>query len=546
MDAHIEGILYGATYLGHGQSKTTFLLKWLTSCRSTSSEMQAAPFHDMVLKVARRLDPEPRTFDAIAHLCVATKILYRARGREYHRQKDSGWHCWVTERTTPLDEFLALPGAKKSQCVLAVVDCLVRCASEGLRVSDCAFFNLGVLRGPTEDAVVLIDAGSYEVMPPLAKNIINTKILGKVWKEAAVRNIDVSALRDKWRNLATTREFLEWARTERTGDPLLCDRCATEQAINRDAAEQAANCAARETPAYQILRFAMCNVSAHEEELDFACCRALKTSASPWKDDAVIEELWSRLQRSTDDSKVVVQFWWEIGQYRKWVLAPRANGELDGPAQGEVLDERQVTECVNWWKDQFYWYYATPKQKLQSHDECRRTAMAGLHRKCVWKPLAYAIWEIGLPEVPEDFSVAGTPDRSRMLVDCASDFVDWLYRFAVAIVSHRGSEKYAESKRVTGHERGESGLNDGDRKRKQAFNRACWNLVRGRRLDEEDYQASRCYRARERFRAQDAMATWECSLLRQFRDGTLHAERHRCMGLETRCEPIRIGTLRCY
>ena len=90
--------------------------------------------------------------------------------------------------------------------------------------------------------------------------------------------------------------------------------------------------------------------------------------------------------------------------------------------------------------------------------------MAVLHRKCVWKPLAYAIWEIGLPEIPEDFSVAGTPDRSRMLVDCASDFVDWLYRFAFAIVSHRGSEKYAESKRVTGHERQQSVLEPGARK----------------------------------------------------------------------------------
>ena len=73
------------------------------------------------------------------------------------------YHCWITERTIPLDGFVQCPMANRSQCTLAAFICVLECVSIGLQISDTHFFNFGVRffsDFATEHVVVLIDAGS--------------------------------------------------------------------------------------------------------------------------------------------------------------------------------------------------------------------------------------------------------------------------------------------------------------------------------------------------------------------------------------------------
>ena len=152
---------YDAEYRGHGQSKTAFVLK-----------APGEPFHEMILKLAATHDPEPETFRAMPP-DVTPRILYECDG--WHGE--THYHCWITERAIPLDEFVRDPAANKQQCTLGAFMCLLRAALHGLRLSDCAFFNFGVRC--KDSAVVIIDAGSFGINSnkQWSKGDINTMIM---------------------------------------------------------------------------------------------------------------------------------------------------------------------------------------------------------------------------------------------------------------------------------------------------------------------------------------------------------------------------------
>ena len=143
-----SGIIeYCGEYLGHGQSKTAFEL-----------DHPGARFHGHVLKVARADDMEPSVFIKTAQANLTTSVLYNCHGVD----ADSGrrFHCWITDRTIPLDEFCRFDKAIKTRCSLAA--CILKAAMHGLYLSDCRFFNFGVqlTENATEHLVVIIDAGS--------------------------------------------------------------------------------------------------------------------------------------------------------------------------------------------------------------------------------------------------------------------------------------------------------------------------------------------------------------------------------------------------
>ena len=142
-------IEYYGEYLGHGQSKTAFELNH-----------PGARFHGKVLKVAEADDMEPSVFTVGARIGLTTSILYNCVG--YDAESRRRFHCWITDRTIPLDEFCRYDGAIKSRCTLAAFCCILRAAQHGLLLSDCNFFNLGVplTENATEHVVVIIDAGS--------------------------------------------------------------------------------------------------------------------------------------------------------------------------------------------------------------------------------------------------------------------------------------------------------------------------------------------------------------------------------------------------
>ena len=120
-------MMSSGVYAGHGQSKTAFCL---------------SPQTNGILKVAREKDMEPEVFCAVSrHMrCLCTPILYDGWARQSN-DWHSWYHCWITERTIPLDEFIQCPVANRSQCTLAAFICVLECSSINFQFSDTIFSN---------------------------------------------------------------------------------------------------------------------------------------------------------------------------------------------------------------------------------------------------------------------------------------------------------------------------------------------------------------------------------------------------------------------
>jgi hypothetical protein len=180
---------YYGEYLGHGQSKTAFELNH-----------SGALFHGKVLKVAQANDMEPSVFIEASKIGLTTSILYNCAGIDVHSGRR--FHCWITDRTIPLDDFCRDDDAIKDRCSLAAFCCILRAALHGLYLSDCHFFNFGVQlnESATEHVVVIIDAGSRGIHRDAKwkKSEINTKIMHKFWKACAKEAATNADLKNLW------------------------------------------------------------------------------------------------------------------------------------------------------------------------------------------------------------------------------------------------------------------------------------------------------------------------------------------------------------
>ena len=140
-----EMIQYYGEYLGHGLNKTAFEL-----------HCPGERIHGKVIKVARANDVEPSVFTEASKFDLTTSILYNCTGVD----SDGGrrFHCWITDRSIPLDEFCRYDGADKSRCSLAAFCCILRAAQHGLYLSDCNFFNFGIqfTENDTEQLVLMM------------------------------------------------------------------------------------------------------------------------------------------------------------------------------------------------------------------------------------------------------------------------------------------------------------------------------------------------------------------------------------------------------
>mgnify|MGYP005714728277 CR=1 FL=1 len=173
-------IEYYGEYIGHGQSKTAFVL-----------DNKDAKFHGKVLKVSKTEDMEPAIFTRASEHNVTTSIYDNCGGVD--DATACIYHCWITDFAVPLDDFCRKDGVSKRKCVLAAVKCLLYAAMQGYYLSDCHFYNFGVVltENATEHRVVIIDAGSrssaassfrdYETYE-LNKGEINIQVMRNVYK----------------------------------------------------------------------------------------------------------------------------------------------------------------------------------------------------------------------------------------------------------------------------------------------------------------------------------------------------------------------------
>jgi len=303
-----ESVQYYGEYIGHGKSKTAFAL-----------HCAGAEFDNKVLKISRARDMEPEVFRQACEHGLTTRIWYEGTGEDV----DTGclYHCWMTDATIALDDFTRWQTASKEKCALAAFYCIVRAAQHGLYLSDCHFYNLGVVvnENATEHLVVIIDAGSRGIHPEQKwkKADVNTRVMRKFWKACDNIGVPTEALKVMWRAVCSIEACVENAKQQWISQPLLTRNqesiCGIQQ--SRRVQNQMHRSEQQDTSAYKIMEMVGrygggCQWSA---QLACECYRASRTMDDLTRSEyEIVEELYSRITTSRrEDQEVaeVIAFW---------------------------------------------------------------------------------------------------------------------------------------------------------------------------------------------------------------------------------------------
>ena len=431
---------YHGKYLGHGQSKTAFEL----FC-------PGARFHGNVIKVSKAQDIEPSVFRKTAPLHLTTSILYNCHGVDAH--SDRRYHCWITERTIPLDEFCRDDAAIKHRCSLAAFLCILRAALHGLILSDCHFFNFGVLRteNATEHVVVIIDAGSRGIHPDIQwkKSEINTKVMHKFWKACAKESATNAEILNIWQSTynTNTEECLKKATDAWQSYPFLSKNqesiCTLQQAMFATASYRRS--AAHATSAYKIMELVGRFIAPDQWNAAFAsaCYRAaIELRSELFSEEyKILDELYERITRtrhSDEEQHDVIMFWWRLHEYRE-----REYARMKQSSEEQPLTQKEASHMLDGFKWNELWYDLNFEQ--QQSKRWRSTVNTILHKKAGWSHAARAIMEYGLPQLEQRALADDATEHINALGQFARDMADWLQKFASRMHTYTETEGYQKS-----------------------------------------------------------------------------------------------------
>ena len=430
-------IEYYGEYLGHGKSKTAFEL----NC-------PGARFHGKVLKVTGANDMEPSVFMEASKIGLTTTILYNCTGID----ADSGrrFHCWITDRTIPLDEFCRYSGAIKSRCSLAAFCCILRAAQHGLCLSDCHFFNFGVrlTENATEHFVVIIDAGSRGIHPEAQwnKSKINTTVMHKFWKWCANESATNTDIQLMWRNNLCHKKCFEEATRSWQSLPILTKSqectCAIWQAM---IAEHAFNrSVAQATSAYKIMEI-VGRFTAQDQwsaECALVCYRASRTMDElSSEEEKNLDELYERITYARvkdEELHDVMVFWGRLYEYRE-----RERRRMLQSSEDQSVTPQQASQMLESFKYCQLWYDLTWKQ--QQSKGWRSTLNTVLHNKAGWTHAAKAIMEYGLPKLEQPAQPDDATEHINALSQFAQDLAAWLQGFASRMHAYRLTDEYQKN-----------------------------------------------------------------------------------------------------
>ena len=424
---------YYGEYLGHGQSKTAFEL----NC-------PGARFHGKVLKVAKANDMEPSVFIEASQVSLTTRILYNCDGVD----ADSGsrFHCWITDRTIPLDEFCRDDDALKSRCSLAAFCCILRAALHGLYLSDCHFFNFGVqlTESTTEHVVLIIDAGNKGIHrnPNCNKAKINTTVMRKFWKACADESATNGQIEGIWRRGHDMEECLKTATDVWSSWPFLTrfeeSTCAIWHGmIAKDSFRRSV---AHAKSAYKIME--LVGRFTAEDQWSAACALACYKASEELDSELftdetnILDELYERITRVGDEElQHVMAFWGRLDQYRE-----RECPRMLQSSEQQAVTPGQALHMIESFKQQQLWYDLTWTQR--QHRGWRSTLNTILHNKAGWTHAAKAIMEYGLPKFKQPAQPDDATEHINALGQFAREIAQWLLNFASSMHAYRQTRGY--------------------------------------------------------------------------------------------------------
>lgn len=433
-----EMIEYYGEYLGHGRSKTAFEL----NC-------PGALFHGQVFKVAKAHDMEPSVFREAAQASLTTSVLYNCNGVDAASGKR--FHCWITDRAIPLDDFCRNNNANKSRCGLAAFCCILKAALHGLCLSDCAFFNFGVrlAESATEHLVVIIDAGSRGIdarKERFKKSFINTTVMHKFWTACAKESATPVAIKQMWQQPGTTiDDCLKAATHEWQSWPFLTESkestCGIWQGMIADRSFRRSNAYA--TSAYKIMEIV--GRFTAEDQWSAACALACYRAADDLRSElcfeelhVILDELYERITRNRiedEELQQVMAFWGELNHHRK-----RECRRLPQSSDKQSVTPEQASQMIESFKYYHLWHDLTETQKKSKN--WRSTLNTMLHKRAGWTHAAKAIMEYGLPKLEQPAQPVDATEHINTLGQFAHDMAQWLLKFASRTHAYMGTEKY--------------------------------------------------------------------------------------------------------
>jgi hypothetical protein len=444
-----EMIEYCGQYCGHGASKTAFELNH-----------PGARFHGKVLKVARKRDMEPSVFMEAAELGLATRIYYNCDGVD----ADTGhcFHCWITDRTIPLDEFCRDENANKSSCSLAAFRCMLRAAHHGFYLSDCHFFNFGVIIDATENAtehlvatenatehlVVIIDAGSRGIDRETlwAKRDINQKVMHKFWKACDEVSASCDKLQAMWKDSYNVEQCLQRASSEWQKWPFLTDVQERTSAILEAmfAKDRFRRSTAHSKSSYKMMEL-VGRFTAPDQWSSacfWECYRASEELQSELftEQSNILDELYSRITTSRardEELQNVMIFWGKLNEYRE-----RECRRMMQSSEDQAVTAEQASSMLENFKHYKLWHELTYEQRRRKSAKQHAALNAILHKKAGWTHAARAIMQMGLPKLEQPAQSDDATEHINALGQFARDMAKWLVSFAHNMHTYRQTEEY--------------------------------------------------------------------------------------------------------
>ena len=451
---------YIGEYCGHGQSKTAFIL----------NGPSGDPFCGKILKVASHEDREPSVFTQMEMRCPdsALKMLYNAFGSDGAQV----YYCWITDRTIPLDQLLdwKIP-IHAETCTLAVLLCTARLALAGLRLSDCGFFNFGVLVDDADHhTVVCIDAGSYDLAEPgaIKKSTFNEQVAHKIWKKAKGYKVNIKRLQNLWWQQPLTdncalKATITVLQTEWMKHPYVSiDKKVTlqlERDLNGEVLREKTNLMG--SPAFKAIHAIASHFAGERnEEVGRECFAAAERTRreldpNEWE---YCQELHSRItmknapwaakeieliERTPEEFKEGMEEWRRLKEFRDSKFEPG----------------RQIPEALAW---KTLYHYIDQKCELEEEQNTnkrkRKILHAILHQKLLYKLAAVAILQVDMPMPGTQIDFHGEEPLGQRTpfgevinpkVKYATEMGQWLICFARLVKTRREKDEYKSNLAAT-------------------------------------------------------------------------------------------------
>ena len=435
---------YYGEYIGHGLTKTAFLLRRSTRDQTISVDAtEHAPDYDgKVFKLSKNRDVEPEVFRQAYTLEVTTSILLEANAIDTDTTRN--YHCWITDRCIPLNQLCDHHNINKINCSIGAYYCLLRAAVGNLYVSDCGFQNLGLVvnENATEHSIVVIDAGHNRITTSAwSKADVNTKVMKRFFKHCEEYGAAIPEIQRHWQQCHELHEPLQRAKTEWerirasiTEQP----RQSEDIAAALRQREQEIVTTAKDSSIYQIIK-AVGEAVAGVVWSDDCITQCYRACASVCfnliqEDKTEIDSLYSRMTTgaTVGENPIAerVRFWVQLDEFRRQQYG------------SDVISKEEADGLLHRFRMRVLWYELDSEQKKTNASTQNSILYAILRKRAGYKHAATAIMQYGLPQLMYQDGSDDLELHMQNLAEFASAMNRWLQLFSASMRWLRLSEGY--------------------------------------------------------------------------------------------------------